>query len=87
MSRLPEILTEDVEIRRAVRAITSAIKGDDANVRGSVIGNIRQFPSEWQKLLGESLKELADENNPAVILADGSPFLSAPAVTDNDIPF
>jgi uncharacterized protein (TIGR02391 family) len=90
MSRLPEMLTEESEIRRATRAISSAIERGDANVREAIIAYVRQFPGTWQTQLVEALKNLTDAANPAVVLDDGTPFLAAPTapeVTDEDIPF
>jgi uncharacterized protein (TIGR02391 family) len=90
LARLPEILTEESEIRRATRAISSAIESGDANMREMIILNVRQFPSIWQSQLVEALRNLTDAANPAVVFDDGTPFLAAPTapeVTDEDIPF
>ena len=90
MSRLPEILTEESEIRRATRAISSAIEGGDVNMREAIITHVRQFPAKWQSQLVEALKNVTDAANPAVVFDDGTPFLAAPTaseVTDEDIPF
>jgi hypothetical protein len=90
LSRFPEILIEEREIRRATRAISSAVESGDTHVRESIILNVRQFPTIWQSQLVEEMKKLTDVANPAVLLDDGTPFLSAPTapeVTDEDIPF
>jgi uncharacterized protein (TIGR02391 family) len=89
-ARLPEVLTEEGEIRRAIRAIGEAIRGGDENVRDAVIACARQFPSDWQTQLGSTLQDLTDANNPGLILNDGTPLLQAPPaseITDDDIPF
>lgn len=88
LSALPSILTEESERRRGVRAIAQTI--DDPNVRESVITFVRTFPSVWQQELAEALESSTDPTNPAVVLDDGVPFLSAPTaseITDDDIPF
>jgi hypothetical protein len=90
MGRLPEILTDESEKRRAIRAISAAIHNSDANVRESIIAHVRQFPSVWQTEIAESLADVTDASNPAVVLDDGTPLLAAPTateVTDQDIPF
>ena len=90
MSRFPEMLIEEKEIRRATRAISAAVEGGDPNVREGVIANVRQLPALWQSQLVEEMKKLTDAANPAVVLDDGTPFLSAPTsieVSDEDIPF
>lgn len=88
-SRLPEILTEEAEMKRAVRAITTAIGFfEDSNVRDAIISHVRNFPTGWQKELAEALKDETDPSNPAVVLNDGTPLLKAPAeISDEDIPF
>lgn len=90
MLRFPDILTEEREIRGAVRAISTAIRNGDTNVREALISRVRQFPSVWQGELAESLKEETNPANPAVVLDDGTPLLEAPTateITDEDIPF
>jgi uncharacterized protein (TIGR02391 family) len=89
LSNLPSILTEESERRRGIRAIAQAVEGD-SNVRDSVIASVRSFPSVWQRELVEALQSSTDPSNPAVVLDDGVPFLSAPTapgITDDDIPF
>jgi dihydroxyacetone kinase DhaKLM complex PTS-EIIA-like component DhaM len=90
MSRLPEILTEESEMRLAVRAIAEAIREEDVNIREAIITNVRQFPATWQKEVAEALEDVTNPENPAVVLDDGTPLLEAPTVTeitDDDIPF
>jgi len=90
ITSIPEILTEEGERRRAIRAIATAIRNDDVSMREALINYVRYYPTKWQNELAESLSDLADPNNPAVILPEAGPFLSAPTVpeiTDEDIPF
>jgi len=89
-SVLPEILSDEGEMRRGIRAIGSAIRDGDINIREAVVDNILQFPTPWQNSLAEELKDLSSTSNPAVILADGTPILEAQQtaeITDDDIPF
>jgi uncharacterized protein (TIGR02391 family) len=88
LSVFPSILTEESERKRGIRAIAQTI--GDTNVRGSLITLVHSFPSVWQQELVEALKSVTDPTNPAVVLDDGVPFLSAPTaseITDDDIPF
>lgn len=89
MRYLPEVMSTPAQTTRCIRAIVAAVSDDDANVRSNLIGAVLSYPIEWQKELAEELKEMTDEANPAVHLADGIPFLSAPAKDefDDDIPF
>ncbi|WP_308922340.1 TIGR02391 family protein [Janthinobacterium sp. J1-1] len=89
MRNLPEVMSTASQKTRCIRAIVSAVDDDDANVRSNLIGAVLSYPVDWQMELAEELKQLTDEENPAVHLADGSPFLSAPAKDefDDDIPF
>ena len=85
---LPEIVTKESDLLRIVVAIASAIRNGDQHVREAAIGAIRGFPGKWQRQLAQATLDLADSENPAVVLSDGTPFLSAPAVEENDdIPF
>jgi uncharacterized protein (TIGR02391 family) len=86
---LPEILTDESEMKRAVRAISSAIKGwEDVAMRDATISSVRGFPTEWQNEFVEALKDMTNPSNPAVVLNDGTPLLEAPAeISDDDIPF
>ncbi|MGA2084788.1 MAG: TIGR02391 family protein [Terracidiphilus sp.] len=89
-ARLPEILTEEGDIKRAVRAIASAIESGDTEIRDATITNVKQFPSNWQVLLVEALQGMTNPANPAIVLNDGTPLLEASAIaeiTDDDIPF
>lgn len=89
MRYLPEVMTTPAQTTRCIRAIVAAIDADDANVRSNLISAVLSYPAEWQKKLAEDLKDKTDEENPAVHLSDGVPFLSAPAKDefDDDIPF
>jgi uncharacterized protein (TIGR02391 family) len=88
-ARLPEILTEEGEIKLAVRAIADAIESDDSAILEATIAHAKQFPTNWQALLVEALRGKTNPDNPAVVLSDGTPLLEAQAVeiTDEDIPF
>ena len=92
MRQLPEVITTDGSINRCVRAIASAIKDGDENVRQALIGAVRVYPQEWQSKLATALCEETDPDNPAVILDDGTPLLSSPTkedfpLGDDEIPF
>jgi hypothetical protein len=90
LHHLPEILIEEGETKRAVRAISTAIRNEDPNLREAVINRIRTFPTSWQSKLSAELQDITDPKNPAVVLDDGAPFLAAPTaaeITDDDIPF
>jgi uncharacterized protein (TIGR02391 family) len=89
MRYLPEVMSTPAQVTRCIRAIVSAVEGDDANVKSNLISAVLSYPVEWQSKLSEALKDKTDEENPAVYFQDGSPFLSAPTSsdTDDDIPF
>lgn len=89
MRVLPEVMSTPSQTSRCIRAIVSAIKSDDENIRGALISSVLTFPVEWQTKLAEALKDKTDEENPAVYLDDGTPFLSSPAKDefDDEIPF
>lgn len=89
MKQLPDIASTPASASRCIRAIVSAIKSDDGNVKQALINWIRFYPSEWQSKLAEALEEQTDKNNPAVYLDDGTAFLSSPTASgfEDDIPF
>ena len=89
LGELPAIADSDQERPRMIRAIVKAIKGDDQHVRNELLRHIGNFPEVWQKTLVEALVEFTDKENPALILGDGTPFLTAQQVSefDDDIPF
>lgn len=89
MRQLPEVLSTPAQTDRCIRAIAAAIKADDEYVRQALIIWIRSYPVEWQTKLAAELKDKTDANNPAVNLADGTPFLSSPTKdeSDDEIPF
>lgn len=89
MRVLPEVMSSPGQTTRCIRAIVSSIEADDANVRSYLVSAVRAYPQEWQTKLAKALKAKTDEDNPAVYLDDGSPFLSAPTndEMDDDIPF
>lgn len=89
---LPEIITTEPLIDRCVKAIDSAIRNNDFNVRSSIILYVNRLPLGWQKKIADSLIDLTDPDDPAVILSDGTPLFSAPSAEeeekqDEDIPF
>lgn len=89
-AQIPEVLTNEGEIRRAVRAISAAIHNEDSNIREAVVSRVGYFPAAWQAQLAEALADITDPENPAVVLDDGTPLLKAPTVneiTNEDIPF
>ena len=87
----PEILNTAASVDRFVRVITTAIKSENYILREALISHISYFPSDWQIKFAASLCELTDLGNPAVILSDGTPFLSVPTpeeeVQEEEIPF
>lgn len=89
MRYLPEIVSGPRQTSRCIRAIVAALNMDDENVRKSLISHVISFPAEWQTELANQLKDKTDEENPAVYLNDGTPFLSSPSKDqfDDDIPF
>ena len=87
MSHLPDVVEPEGWTDRCIRAIASAIKEDDENVRFALISSVRSYPAEWQTKLATALSEQTDPENPAVVLDDGTPLLSSPEITDDDIPF
>jgi hypothetical protein len=86
---LPKICLSESEIARAISAIVKAVKDGDRHVRGALLRWIDVFPDGWQKSFVEALSELTNKQNPAQILADGTPFLTAEEKPDfdDDIPF
>jgi hypothetical protein len=87
-ARLPEILTEEAEIKAAVRAIADAVNAGDGNIIDAMIAHVRVFLSEWQAQFVEALSGNTDPANPGVVLNDGTPLLRAQAeISDDDIPF
>ncbi len=90
MSELPEIIPMEGLADRCIRAIVSAVRGDDENVRSALIAYVRSYPEIWQKKLAAALTDQTDPSNPAVVLPDGTPLLSSPAqdeLSEADIPF
>ncbi|MDR5771807.1 MULTISPECIES: TIGR02391 family protein [unclassified Caballeronia] len=86
-SYLDQIMIEPHHVTRAVRAIANAVKNDEEHVRNIVIGSINSLNADWQKRFAEALENETDPENPAVLLDDGTPFLSSPANDADDIPF
>jgi uncharacterized protein (TIGR02391 family) len=89
MRYLPEVMSHQYQVSRCIAAIVKAVKSDDAHVSQALVGAVHYFPEDWQKKLGEELKDKTDEDNPGAYLFDGSPFLASPAKDDfeDDIPF
>ena len=87
MRYLPEVAVSDHLVERCIRAIASAVKEGDENVRAALISVVRSYPPEWQAKLHSALQEETDPENPAVVLDDGTPFLSSPTKEDDDVPF
>lgn len=86
-SRLDDIMLDAPHITRAVRAIANAVKNDEEQIRSHVISYVTNLNSDWQTRLAEALSSETDLDNPAVLLTDGTPFLSSPANDGDDIPF
>jgi uncharacterized protein (TIGR02391 family) len=86
---LPKICTTEKEIARAISAIVKAVEEGDQHVRGALLRWVDVFPDDWQKTLVDALSELTSKENPAHILVDGTPFLTAEEKSDfdDDIPF
>lgn len=90
MAYLPALIKEHSLIDRAVGAIASAVRDNDANVTSALLTHVSAFPEEWTERLKTALADRTDPKNPAVVLGDGSPFLSSPTADgkfDDDIPF
>ena len=90
MPYLPAVISTEHLTNRCVRAVVSAIKTEDENVRSALINCVRSYPQDWQSKLTTALSDLTDPNNPAVVLDDGTPILSSPIqdeFPDDDIPF
>lgn len=89
-AELPKVATTDQEVTRMLRAIVRAVKGGDQHVRSELLRRVDDFPEPWRRSLVESLADLTDKDNPARILSDGTPFLTARQDSDefdDDIPF
>lgn len=84
MRYLPEVMSTPAQVTRCIRAIVAAVEADDANVRSRLISAVLSYPEEWQNSLAEGLKAKTDEDNPAVYLTNGSPFLSAPTKDESE---
>ncbi len=91
MRQLPDVLPTGARMDRCVRAIANAIRGGDDHLRQAIVLIIRTYPPAWQTALAVALQDETDPGNPAVVLDDGSPFLSSPTKDDvpddEDIPF
>lgn len=75
-------------VERCISAIAAAVREGDGDVQGALIDNVEFFPESWQDRFADALKDLTDEESPAVFLHDGRPFLSEPtSASDEDIPF
>lgn len=87
---LPEVISGESSIDRCARAIASAVRLGDENVRTAVVAAVRSYPRDWQSKLAAALQEFTDPENPAVVLDDGTPLLASPTqdeFADDDIPF
>jgi uncharacterized protein (TIGR02391 family) len=90
MRQLPDVLTSDAQVDRCVRALAQAVKNGDDHVREALVTWIRGYPASWQEALATALQEETDPQNPAVMLSNGTPFLSSPTKnedSDDDFPF
>lgn len=93
--RIPYVCISEHQITRTVDAIARAVRAGNEHVRLALVMYIDDFPEGWRKALVERLQHLTDTENPAIILADGTPFLSSPTSPlanqkekfDDDIPF
>lgn len=87
---LPDVAHTEQEQSRIVKVIARAVKDGDQHVREALLRHINSFPESWRTKLVELLSELTDKENPAIILGDGTPFLTAQKGSDDfddDIPF
>lgn len=84
---LDEVLLEPNYISRAVRAIASAVKNGEEQVRRRLINSVTELNADWQKRFADALESETDPDNPGVLLDDGTPFLASPANDEEDIPF
>lgn len=89
MRHLHEVMATPYQVKRCLTAIVAAVKQDDAHVSQALCNAVHFYPEDWQKRLGEELKDKTNEENPGAYLFDGSPFLESPAKLDfdDDIPF
>lgn len=89
MHHLPKIIMEPDQVDECVEALCICVNADEYNVRAALVERILAFPENWQRKLADGLAERADPDNPAVVLPDGTPFLSSPPKDDwdDEIPF
>ena len=86
LANLAGIMLDTHHISAAVRALANAVKNGEGPVRNGLITWVTRLNSDWQKRLAAALESETDPDNPAVLLDDGTPFLSSPE-NDDDIPF
>lgn len=87
-AQLPLVCLDEKQSKRAINAIADATRAKDQHIRTALLRYIDNFPDPWRIALVEKLADLTDSNNPARILADGTPFLTAEPETEfDDIPF
>jgi hypothetical protein len=89
MHNLHDIMSGPEQTSRCVRAIAAAINSDDENMHRYLISSVLSYLADWQEALAGALKDKTNEENPAVYLHNGTPFLSSPSKDslDDDIPF
>lgn len=86
--RLDEFITDEGHIRRAVAGIANAVEAGDELARRTLVAEVVLLNEYWQDQFSEALRNETDPENPAVLLHNGTPFLSSPENDDSDdIPF
>ena len=87
MNALPKAIIGNSQIRRCIQAISKAIRKDDYDISCALLNCMNTYPENWQRGLVENLKDLTDQNSPAIYLRDGTSFLRSQYWGEEDIPF
>jgi uncharacterized protein (TIGR02391 family) len=91
LTSLPKVITLRYKLKKCVTAISSWIREGNERVHKTLIENFNLLPDSWRKQFCEDLKDMTDEENPAVYTPDGIPFLKQieykPTFNDDEIPF
>jgi hypothetical protein len=81
----PSVILIPHGINKCVRSISDGVRSGEAVTRDQLSRNTRAFPENWQKAFVKALKDMTDENNPAVYFPNGTPF--GRSLDDDDVPF
>ena len=74
--QLPEVILHPYRVSQCIKIIATHVRDGDKVIRNALIENMGLLPEKWQADFGTELRDLADDDHPAIYLADGSPFLS-----------